>query len=47
MSTIFPIQNTLKNPFQTSDLHSVFHRQETVYFRGLKTWALVPAEIKE
>ena len=36
-----------KNPFETSNIHSVYYGQETLYFRGPKTWALVPAEIKQ
>ena len=52
MSTIFPYTNNpynlrTKNPFQTTNVRSVFNGQETIYFRAPKTWALVPAEIKE
>ena len=52
MNTIFPYTNNPynlrnKNPFQTSNVRSVFNGQKTIYFRGPKTWALVPAEIKE
>ena len=43
MSTIFPHTNNRynlrnKNPFQTSNVRSVFNGQETIYFRGPKTW---------
>ena len=52
MNSIFPYTNNPynlrnKNPFQTSNVRSVFYGQETIYFRGPKIWILVPAEIKE
>ena len=52
MNSIFPYTNNPynlrnKNPFQTSNVCSVFYGQETIYFRGPKIWILVPAEIKE
>ena len=52
MSLTFPNTNNPynlrnKNPFQTNNVRSVFNGQETIYFRGPKTWALVPTEIKD
>ena len=52
MSFIFPYSKNPynlrnKNPFQTNNVRSVFNGLETVYFRGPKTWAIVPTEIKE
>ena len=35
-----------KNPFQSTNVHSVFNGTETLLFRGPKTWALVPDFIK-
>ena len=52
MKSIFP-DNTNpydlrnKNPFKTSNVHTVFNGTETISYRGPKTWALVPHEIKE
>ena len=34
------------NPFQSSNVHTVYHETETLPFRGPKTWALVLKEIK-
>ena len=51
MKSIFP-DNTNpydlrnKNPFKTSNVHTVFNGTETISYRGPKTWALVPREIK-
>ena len=52
MNSIFPYTNNPynlrnTNPFQTSNIRSVFYGQERIYFRGPKIWILVPAEIKE
>ena len=52
MSLTFPNTNNPynlrnKNPFQTNNVRPVFNGKETIYFRGPKTWALVPTEIKE
>ena len=51
MRSIFPESNNPynlrnNNPFHTSNVHSVYKGTETVSFRGPKTWALVPDEIK-
>ena len=51
MSTIFPERDIPynlrnKNPFSSQNVHTVFYGTETVSFRGPKTWALVPDEIK-
>ena len=35
-----------KNPFKGSNVHTVYNGTETISFRGPKTWALVPEEIK-
>ena len=51
MKSIFP-DNTNpydlrnKNPFKTSNVRTVFNGTETISYRGPKTWALVPDEIK-
>ena len=51
MRTIFPERETpydlrYKNPFSSSNVHTVFYGTETISFRGPKTWALVPENIK-
>ena len=33
------------NPFQSSNVSTVFNATEAISFRGPKTWALVPKEI--
>ena len=35
-----------KNPFKGHNVRTVYYGTETISFRGPKTWALVPAEIK-
>ena len=51
MSSIFPPSNTPYNlrgapPFETSNVRTVYNGTETIYFRGPKTWSLVPNYIK-
>ena len=41
-----PYELRNKNPFQISNVNSVYNGTETISFRGPKTWALVPDEIK-
>ena len=36
-----------KNPFQTNNVRTVFNGTETLSYRGHKTWALVPEEIRQ
>ena len=45
--TINPYDLRNKNPFLSTNIHSVFNGTETISFRGPKIWALVPEEIKE
>ena len=52
MKSIFQLSNNPyelrnKNPFQTTNVHSVYNGTETISFRGPKIWALVPDEIKK
>ena len=51
MKDVFPdreIPYNLRNanPFQSTNVSTVFHGTETVAFRGPKTWAIVPEDIK-
>ena len=51
MKSIFPESKNpynlrTNNPFKTYNVHSVYKGTETISFRGPKTWALVPDEIK-
>ena len=51
MKNIFPdreIPYNLRNlnPFQPSNVNTVFNGTETISFRGPKTWALIPKEIR-
>ena len=51
MKSIFPESKNpynlrTNNPFQTYNVHSVYKGTETISFRGPKTWAIVPDEIK-
>ena len=51
LSNIFPqSQNPYelrnKNICKTENIHTVFYDSETVSFRGPKTWALIPDNIK-
>ena len=34
------------NPFRTNNVHTVYNGTETISFRGSKTWALIPKDIK-
>ena len=36
-----------ENPFQTNNIRTVCYGTETISFRGPKTWALLPSEIKQ
>ena len=52
MKSIFPETNNpynlrSNNPFQSSNIHSVFHGTETISFRLPKTWQMVPDHIKQ
>ena len=51
METVFPISThdydlRTNVPFQRSNVHTVNYGTETISFRGPKTWAIVPNEIK-
>ena len=51
LSDIFPVsQNPYelrnKNICKTENIHTVFYGSETVSFRGPRTWALIPDNIK-
>ena len=51
LNTIFPSsQNPYnlrnKNIYRTENIRTVFYGSETIAFRGSKTWALLPADIK-
>ena len=51
MKDVFPISTNpynLRNvpDFKTSNIRTVYNGTETISFRGPKTWALVPDEIK-
>ena len=51
MKSIFPereIHYNLRNlnPFQSTNINTVFYGTETIAFRGPKTWAFVPENIK-
>ena len=35
------------NTFERRQVHSVYHSTESLYFLGLKTWDLVPLELKQ
>ena len=43
---VIPYDLRNKNPFQSSNVHTVYNGTETLPFRGPKTWALVPEDIK-
>ena len=43
-STPYDLRN--KNPFDSSNVHTVYHGTETLSYRGPKIWALVPDDIK-
>ena len=52
MKNIFPLSTNPyrlrnKNLFQTDNVHSVFNGTETISFRGPRTWAPVPENIKK
>ena len=52
MKNIFPDNNNPynlrnKNPFLSTNVRTVFNGTEAISFRGPKTWALVPDEIKK
>ena len=52
MKEIFPMSSNPydlrnKNPFQTHNVNSVYNGTETLAYRGPKTWAMVPTEIKK
>ena len=51
MKHIFPNRDTHynlrnMNPFQSTNVNTVYNGTETLSFRGPKTWALVPKDIK-
>ena len=51
VSDIFQIRDTPynfrnMNPFISTNVNTVYNGTETIYFRGPKTWALVPEDIK-
>ena len=51
MKEVFPvriIQYNLRNtnPFRSANVRPVYNGTESISFRGPKTWALVPGEIK-
>ena len=51
MKHIFPLTTNPynlrnKNPLYSTNVHSVYNGTETISFRGPKTWALVPEDIK-
>ena len=51
MKSIFPIRDISyeirnKNPFRSANVSTVHNGTETLSFRGPKTWALVPEDIK-
>ena len=35
-----------KNPFESTNVHSVYKGTETLAFRGPKTWSMIPEEIR-
>ena len=52
MKSIFPeryMPYNLSNniPFQSTNVNTVYYGTETLSFRGSKTWALVPEDIKD
>ena len=52
MKHIFPLTTNPynlrnKNPLYSTNIHSVYNGTETISFRGPKTWALVPEDIKK
>ena len=52
MIEIFPMSSNPydfrnKTPFKTHNVNSVYNDTETLAYIGPKTWALVPAEIKQ
>ena len=51
MKSIFPLREIsynlrTKNPFQQRNITSVYNGTESLSFRGVKTWSIVPEEIK-
>ena len=51
MRTVFPERSMPydlrnNNPFRSTNVSTVYYGTETLYFRGPKTWALVPEGIK-
>ena len=52
MKEIFPMSSNPydlrnKNPFRTPNVNSVYNGTEKLAYRGPKTWAMVPTEIKQ
>ena len=52
MKHIFPLTTNPynlrnKNPLYSTNVRSVYNGTETISFRGPKTWALVPEDIKK
>ena len=52
MKQIFPVATNPynlrnKNPFTSTNVHSVYNGTETISFRGPQIWALVPDDIKK
>ena len=52
MESIFPIREIPyalrnRNPFQFGKVSTIFNGTETISFRGPKTWAIVPEDIKK
>ena len=43
---VIPYDLRNANPFQSSNVNTVYNGTETPSFRGPKTWALVPGDIK-
>ena len=51
MKHVFPVTTNPynlrhKNPFTSTNVHSVYNGTETISYRGPQTWALVPDNIK-
>ena len=42
----FPYDLRNKNPFKSGNVNTIFNGTETISFRGPKTWAIVPENIK-
>ena len=43
---LIPYELRNMNPFQASNIRTVYNGTETLSFRGPKTWALVPESIR-